>query len=67
MGEVQVLQNLRAVNRDLQANPEDTRSSTGLCVNSWWLRDNICARHRTSLCCTYGTRHVTKSYCSADM
>ncbi|CAI9567934.1 unnamed protein product [Staurois parvus] len=30
--------------------------STGLCENSWWLRDNTCACHRTSLYCTYGTR-----------
>ncbi|CAI9579035.1 unnamed protein product [Staurois parvus] len=38
------------------------------CVrNSWWLWDNTCARHRTSLYCTYGTCHVTKSYCSAGM
>ncbi|CAI9591746.1 unnamed protein product, partial [Staurois parvus] len=46
---------------------KDTRSSMGLCVNSWWLRDNTCARHCTGLYWTYGTRHVTKSYCSAGM
>ncbi|CAI9592872.1 unnamed protein product [Staurois parvus] len=45
---------------------KDTRGSTGLCANSW-LQDNTCARHRTSLYCTYGTRHATKSYCSAGM
>ncbi|CAI9603187.1 unnamed protein product [Staurois parvus] len=39
----------------------------GLCANSWWLRDNTCARHLTSLYWTYGTRNVTKSYYSADM
>ncbi|CAI9564171.1 unnamed protein product [Staurois parvus] len=39
---------------------KDTRGSMGLCVNSWWLRDNTCACHRTSLYCTYGTRHGTK-------
>ncbi|CAI9544169.1 unnamed protein product [Staurois parvus] len=26
-----------------------------------------CARHHTSLYCTYGTCHVAKSYCSASM
>ncbi|CAI9558193.1 unnamed protein product [Staurois parvus] len=67
MLEVQELQNLWAANRDLQTHPEDTRGSMGLCANSWWLLDNTCARHRTSLYCTYGTRHVTKSYCSAGM
>ncbi|CAI9614608.1 unnamed protein product [Staurois parvus] len=61
MGEVRVLQNLWVANR------KDTRGSKGLCENSWWLWDNTCARHRTSLYCTYGTRHVAKSYCSADM
>ncbi|CAI9577340.1 unnamed protein product [Staurois parvus] len=57
MGEVRVLQNLWAANRDLQAHL-DTRGSTGLCANSWWLRDNTCAWHRTNLYCTYGTRQV---------
>ncbi|CAI9560695.1 unnamed protein product [Staurois parvus] len=66
MGEVWVLQNLWAVNQDLHIR-KDTRSSMGLCANSWWLRDNTCAHHRTCLYWTYGTRHVTKSYCSADM
>ncbi|CAI9613455.1 unnamed protein product, partial [Staurois parvus] len=28
---------------------KDTRGSTDMFVNSWWLRDNTCARHRTSL------------------
>ncbi|CAI9566502.1 unnamed protein product, partial [Staurois parvus] len=27
---------------------KDTRGSMGLCANSWWLRDNTCARHCTS-------------------
>ncbi|CAI9623456.1 unnamed protein product, partial [Staurois parvus] len=46
---------------------KDTRSSMGLYANSLRLRDNTCARHCTSLYCTYGTHHVAKSYCSADM
>ncbi|CAI9558583.1 unnamed protein product [Staurois parvus] len=67
MGEVRVLQNLWAVNQICKHIRKDTRSSMGLCANSWWLRDNTCAHHRTSLYCTYGTRHVTKLYCSAGM
>ncbi|CAI9586188.1 unnamed protein product [Staurois parvus] len=61
MGEVWVLQNLWVANR------KDTRSSTGLCANSWWLQDNTCAHHCTSLYCTYGTCHVARSYCSTGM
>ncbi|CAI9564239.1 unnamed protein product [Staurois parvus] len=45
-------------NRDCKHIRKDTRSSTGLCANSLWLRDNTCACHGTSLYCTYG---LTKS------
>ncbi|CAI9594520.1 unnamed protein product, partial [Staurois parvus] len=54
MGEVWVLQNLWAVNRICKHIQKDTKSSTGLCANSLWFQDNTCARHRTSLYCTYG-------------
>ncbi|CAI9544041.1 unnamed protein product [Staurois parvus] len=46
---------------------KDTRGSMDLCANSWWLQDNTCARHHTSLYYSYGTLHVTKSYSSAGM
>ena len=44
-----------------------TMGTTGLCLSSWWQRDTTCACHLTSLNCTYGTRHVTKCYCSAGL
>ncbi|CAI9538184.1 unnamed protein product [Staurois parvus] len=55
MGEVRVLQNLWAVNGICKHIRKDTRSSVGLCVNSWWPRDNTCARHHIGLYWTYGT------------
>ena len=44
-----------------------TMGMTGLCLSFWWQRDTTCACHLTSLNCTYGTRHVTKCYCSAGL
>ncbi|CAI9542986.1 unnamed protein product [Staurois parvus] len=67
MGEVQVLQKFVGCQSGFASTFGRILGSTGLCANSWWLRDNTCARHRTGLYCTYGTRHATKSYCIAGM